>query len=426
MMRRLFFNGSAVVHVALLAVASGARAEPTGTAYALQGTPTQHGLLFNDTVRRLAVAWNDSTNGSGVLRAMSVRPPWEFQTPPLETGSDSILRFADGRLYVVSRVESTIAVISTDTWTTLQVHSLVAGSEPLDIAVVSPQRAYVTRRTATHLLRLDLATGTSEEVVDLGVFADADGVPDMGMMAVHEGRLFVQIRRLNLADPGQFAPPAYIAVVDIASEQLIDVDPVTEGVQAIELQGTAPKLKMQVVLQTRRLFVSATGDFFDEGGIEMIDLDTLQSVGLVVRESDGMVGADLGAFVMVTPDYGYLVFSTDFALSSHLKPFSVPGGPGLEFYNTVSYFAPTLEFDPQTNTFFFPVGGSGGEGVHVFDAVTGMRLTPEPIPTSGRPTDLALLADVVIAVPTASAWGLAVMTLLLLVGGTVILVRRCR
>jgi hypothetical protein len=231
--------------------------------------------------------------------------------------------------------------------------------------------------------------------VDLSIFADDDGVPDMGTMTVHEGRLFVQLLRIDLDSPSGFVPPAYLAVVDIASEQLIDVDPVAPGVQAVELQGTAPKGKMQIVEPTRTLFVSATGAFFDQGGLEMIDLDTLQSAGLVIREADSQVGADLGAFVMVTPQSGYLTFSTDLLTSSHLKPFTLSGGvePGPELHVALGYFVPILLHDPATNTLYFPEGGFGGDGVHVFDALTGERLTRDLLATSGPPTDLVLLAN---------------------------------
>lgn len=395
-MPRVLSIGSLVVQIALaLGATSGVRADPAGNMVADQRRPKQKGAPFDGTARRLAVAWNDSINGSGVVRAMSTHSPWEFQTLPLETDPDSVLRSAGGRVYVVSRAQGTVAVVARDTWTMLQVYPLGEGSEPQDIAVVSAELAYVTRRSATHLLRLELDTGASTEVVDLSLFADGDGVPDMGMMAVHEGRLFVQIRRVNLSEPGGFVLPAYLAVVDTATEQLVDVDPATPGVQAVELQGTAPKGKMQIIPQTRRLFVSASGDFWDEGGIEMIDLDTLQSVGMAVREADGQVGADLGAFVMVSPERGYLVFSTDLLLSSHLVPFTKSGGvePGPELHFSLGYFAPTLVYDPETDTFFFPEGGFDGYGVHVFDAFTGTRLTPEPLATSGQPTDLVLLSD---------------------------------
>lgn len=175
---------------------------------------------LNRATRRVAVAWDLSTNGSGAVRALSVVSPWGFETPPLQTGPQSVLRSAGGLVYVVSAAQDTVTAVDPDTWTALRVYPLANSSEPLDIAVVSHRLAYVTRRNATHLLRLDLITGASAEVVDLGVFADSDGVPDLGMMAVHQGRLFVQIRRFNDSGPGWFAPPAYLAVVDIPSEQL--------------------------------------------------------------------------------------------------------------------------------------------------------------------------------------------------------------
>jgi len=59
----------------------------------------------------------------------------------------------------------------------------------------------------------------------------------------------------------------------------------------------------------------ASGDFFNDGGMEMIDLATIRSLGLIVREDDGVVGADLGAFVLVAPERGYLTFGADLAVS---------------------------------------------------------------------------------------------------------------
>ncbi len=144
-----------------------ARAEGANTAHIDQGGAGNLDRQMNVSARRLGVAWTDSTSGSGVVRGMSVLPPWEFETPMLETGPESVIRFAERRVYVVSRTEGTISVINPDTWTTLHVHSLGVGSEPVDIAVVGPELAYLTRRTATHLARLNLLTGDLNDVVDL-------------------------------------------------------------------------------------------------------------------------------------------------------------------------------------------------------------------------------------------------------------------
>jgi hypothetical protein len=225
--------------------------------------------------------------------------------------------------------------------------------------------------------------------------------------------LLVQLQRLNFDEAPPYPQP-YLAVIDLASQQLVDANTTRDGLQAIELQGTYPKTKMQVVEESSQLFVSSTGAFFDQGGIEVVNLDTLQSEGLVIREEDGFTGADLGPFVMVSPDRGFLAYSTDLLLSSHLHQFSRDGGVDpSELAVAVDYFSPAIAYDSDTNSVFFPLGGSIENGLHVFDASTGERLSERLIATSGPPTDLVEFA----AVPEPSA-------LLLLLSAWPAIVRR--
>jgi hypothetical protein len=288
-----------------------------------------------------------------------------------------VLEAAYGKLFVLSAADRTVRVVDPVAWTVERSFILDPDDEPVDILVASPTLAYVTRRNATQLLQVDLVSGMLHEGVDLGVFADSDGIPEQGTMASHDGRLFIQLQRLNFDEPSP-SPLPYVAVVDLDSAQIIDVDPARDGLQAIELEGTFPKMKMQVVEETRKLFVSATGAFFDDGGIEIIDLDELRTEGLAIREADDFTGADLGAFVMVSPDRGFLAYSTDLLLSSHLHQFSLTGGVDpTELAVALDYFSPVIEFHPQTNSVFFPIGGSIDNGLLVFDANTGARLSDQ-------------------------------------------------
>jgi len=156
---------------------------------------------------------------------------------------------------------------------------------------------------------------------------------------------------------------------------------------------------MQVLPASGRLFVSATGIFQDEGGIESIDLGTLKSLGVFIRELGPGAGADVGAFVMTRGKSGYLVVSTDLLSSSHLKGFSIGGGihPPSDLETNLDYFVPALVHDPRTDALFLPVRADGGyhnaHGVHVFDAGTAIRLSREPVPTGAPPADLELLCD---------------------------------
>ena len=104
-------------------------------------------------------------------------------------------------------------------------------------------------------------------------------------------------------------------------------------------------------------------------------------------------GADLGPFTMVSPGRGYLAYSTDLTISTHLQGFTVAGGAddGPTLYDSGDYFAPAMASDGQAGTFFLPDGVSGRQGVQPFDAVSGEPLTTLPTPTTGPPTDLELL-----------------------------------
>jgi hypothetical protein len=372
----------------------------------------------------VAIAWNDSRAGGGMLGAISADSPWEILRAPIAVGSDSVLHAAFGKLYVLSAGDRSVRVVDPVNWSVERSFPLPAGDDPLDIKAVTPELAYISRRNAKQLLRLNLSSGALQESVDLGVLADRDGIPDQGTMTIHGGRLFIQLQRVDFNDPPMVAQP-YVAVMDLGSEQLIDVDPTRDGLQAIELAGTFPKMKMQVVEQTRKLFVSATGAFFDSGGIEMIDLDTLQSEGLVIREADDHTGADLGAFVMVAPDRGFLAYSTDLLLSSHLHQFSLAGGVDpRELAVALDYFSPAIEYAPETDSVFFPIGGSVENGLHVFDATTGARLTDALIATSGPPTDLMLLAA--IPEPAGVALALCLILPLLAASRLRIYIRSCK
>jgi hypothetical protein len=339
---------------------------------------------------RVAVSWTRNTDGAGVVLGLQGEAPWLATTAPLVVGADPLLRSTQDTLYVLSRNTGDLTLVDVPSWTATATISLGANAQPVDIAVIDGRRAYVTRASTSQLLRLDPRSGVSFDVLDLAAFADSDGNPDMGTMAVHEGRLFIQLRRRD--DNGLPSRPL-LAVVDLATETLVDADPMMPGTQCIALLGTAPKGKMQVDATTRRLIVSATGSLHDAGGIELIDLDAFTSLGFAVDEGAQNAGADVGAFVMTTSSFGYFSFSTDFAPSSHLHTFTFPnsGDFGPELQTTLLYVVPHILHDPVTDLLFWPEGGQVAPGVLVFDAATGARLTTQPVPTTGNPTDLELL-----------------------------------
>jgi hypothetical protein len=334
--------------------------------------------------QRLAVAWTD-TNGRGAVVAFRAKPPFNTVTDVLPVDPAPQLRFANGLLYAISRSAGTITVINPRRWIILRIFQLGANSEPIDIAPVNTRTAYVTRANAKSLLKLNLRTGETAEAVDFTRLAGADGIPDFGTMVRQGKRLFVQLRRLS--DEG-FEPPAAVAVVDTETDEIIDADRFTPGPQAIALQGTSPKHDMQLVRRKHMLIVNASGGFFDEGGIERIDLETLSSQGLVIREADDETGADLGAVLLTCRSSGFLTYSTDLLLSSHLHRFSFGGGTApAELSVSLDYEAPVIEHATRQRRLFVP----RADGIGVFDSSTGLPLLGVPIATPAPPSDIVLL-----------------------------------
>ncbi len=346
------------------------------------------------------------TTSSGVVgncAVVDVSPPWNVTANLEPVGPFATLRVFGGLLWAVNGAPffaggatHDVQAIDPVTFDTVRRFSTGSGSNPRDIAFVDPAHAWVSLYDSRWLLEIDPTTGAPLDSVDLGGFADADGLPEMAWMAIDGTHLFVQIQRIDRPGSGATVSPAMLAVVDVATKQLIDVDPVRSGVQAIELLGPEPQTKMQV--EGRRLYVSTPGKFLDiRGGIEVIHLDTFQHLGFLISEKDWSI--DMGAFILVSPTRGYVINHTDFALSSHLDSFERPSGSFIVEHFVSFSMIESVEHDPLTDQLFFP---DPDAGIRIFRSSDGDTLGG-PIATGLAPRDLVLLRSGPTGVPPVPA-----------------------
>ena len=102
----------------------------------------------------------------------------------------------------------------------------------------------------------------------------------MAEMAVVGSRLYIACQLLNTSTFAP-APQGLIVVVDITTDQVVDMDPNRDGVQGWTLAAGNP---LSLVALENQLFVSETAAFLDtEGGIEVIDVSAGRAGGLVVN-----------------------------------------------------------------------------------------------------------------------------------------------
>ncbi len=231
--------------------------------------------------------------------------------------SDATLRWWGGRLYVVNRFgQDNIQVIDpAQGYATVRQFSTGNGSNPQDIAVVSPTKAYVSCLGLAELLIVNPAAGTVTGSISLTPFADGDGPPEAAHLALGDGRLFVALQRLVNFVP---AETSLVAVIDTRADTVLDVNPARPGVQAIPLVGRNPTTSFEYDPFGGRLLIGCAGAFgVLDGGIEAIPVvggDVIvpgqplyQSTGFLITEQE--LGGELADLAFLLPGHSYAIVS---------------------------------------------------------------------------------------------------------------------
>lgn len=338
---------------------------------------------------------------SGSVSFFPVNAPWTPQ-PDLEpVCADATARVHDGLVYAINRYGcDNIQVIDPSTWTTLREFSVGAQTNPQDIVVIGPSRAYVSRYETNDLLEVDPSSGAVLGTISLASFADADGLCEMHRMIRSGDRLFVQVQRMfrqAWPDPWLPSPPSQLVVIDLATRQIVDVDPASPGVQGIALAGLNPIAPMQLDPHTGDILVPLAGRYgvTDAGGVERVDPVALASRGFAVTEA--VLGGDLIDFALWSPDRAYAIVS-DASFTTILEAWNPSTGQLLGVvYNPGSYELSDLLTYP-TGWLFVADRDYVHPGIRIYHAATGTQ-AGGPFGTGLPPFELTLLPAAASPVP---------------------------
>ncbi len=308
--------------------------------------------------------------------------------------SDAVVRTYRDKVYIINRLgqDNVIVLSSSDLKTPLTQYSTGNGSNPHDMVFVSTEKAYISRYGRTQVLIVNPVTGDSLGAVDLSAFADADGLPEVSQLALYDNHLFAACQRLDRDNGWVPTDVSVIAVVDVMTDQVVDVDANTAGVQGIVMAGKNPAGAVQ---RGNKWFLSAVNTFADltDGGIEVIDLANLKSEGVVLGEI--AFGGNLSSLAMVSDEEGYVVV-LDASFANAVKRFDL----------ATQSVSPPL--DGLTGGFVPSLGVFGGQlyvldqssfadptavGVRVYDVKTG-ELVAGPISTGLLPSTIAFVGSV--------------------------------
>lgn len=334
----------------------------------------------------ILVGTTDFSTGSSSSIDLSTAAPTNNVEP---THSDAVVRHYNGLVYVVNRSGgNNIQILDPcDGFNTVDQFSTGAGSNPQDIAFVSPAVAYVTRYDLTTLLKMNPQTGATLGTISMAPFADADGIPEMNQMFQFGDHLYVTLQRLDR--PNFYSPTDHSAVVviDLNTDTIVDMDPGTGGVQAITLLRTNPYSEMnyRVVGSTPKAYFSCV-EFFglQDGGVVEFDLvSTTQSV--ILTETAG--GGDVLDVEIISPTRGFAVIATP-SFTTELIAFNPTTGAkiGATMYAPGGYDLADIE--PSPLGLLVSDRKATAPGVRRFDMTTNTQIPGGPIDVGLPPFDI--------------------------------------
>lgn len=254
-------------------------------------------------------------------------------------------------------------------WTVSSEYSVGAGSNPQDIAVASPERAFVSRLDHPELLIVRPTDGTEIGTIDMSSM-DTDGNPDAAWILHRQGRIYVVLQKLD--DNYMPTGPSSVAVIDAATGE-IEEEIILSGANSYG------KLRYNHVLD--KIVIAQAGAFGElDGGIEYLDPHDLTLSGFVITEQE--IGGDLADVVIVSETNGYAVIGVpvESGVATHLVSFNPSTGKKLEdLIVRDDWTIGFLEISPDRSQLWVCDRNPQLPGIRIFDTEDDTEITEVPL-----------------------------------------------
>ncbi|TMA39262.1 MAG: hypothetical protein E6J79_03905 [Deltaproteobacteria bacterium] len=353
---------------------------------ALHLTCARGAALGAEPARAIVVTTDFET---GLLATVGVARPHSVGRPTSPIHADAVVRTFGDRVYVVNRfLGDNLQVLDPARGLATVVQcSTGPGSNPHDVAVVGPHKAYVTRFDRPELWIVDpdppSCAGFFLGQIDLGAFADADGLPEMDQMTLVADRLFVSLERLDRRRDFAPAGKSLLVAIDTATDAVVGTVELSGGNAFGESAGLVHEPR------TGKLVVAEAGSIFrtGDGGLERIDPFALRAEGFFVTEDD--LGGNVTDFVLVSPTKGYAVVIDD-ALHNVLLAFDPSRHAVTRRLLVRREFLPEIDLAPD-GTLWLADRGLPAPGIRIFDVASDRPLTRGAIDVGLPPFAMAFV-----------------------------------
>ncbi len=315
--------------------------------------------------------------------------------------TDASLRVFDDTLYIVNRLgRDNIQVVETANFTTLIDFSTGAGTNPHDILVLSPTKAYIALyqpeadATAEEILVVNPQTGEITDRIDLNSIIENDGDENVRAerLLLVGTELWVLIQDLNSAFEADTS--GKIAVINTVTDSLIDTDVLQAGTQGITLEGRNPST-FEYDANSGKVFVCMSGVFTNFvvdvndgfGGIEQVDPSNYQSAGIII--DDKALGDYPTDLTIATAGLAFTIVGAKQVAALNLSTGTVIS---TNIYQTPGSFLPDIHFDGEHSLLIAERGSINGDaaGLVILD-INNNYAQQGPLDVGGPPNAVTTL-----------------------------------
>ena len=302
--------------------------------------------------------------------------------------SDSVLRASGGYLFVINRMGAdNLQLLDPATFATVWQYSVGAGSNPHDVAVVAPNRAYVTLYETGVMAIVDPTASNGSEFnvgeIDFTAEADEDGIPELGNIVELGGVVYVAAQRLD-RNAG-FVPinTSRLLAIDSTTDEPIDLSPDDETTTGVDLPIANP---VEVRSHDSQIWLACAGHVGElDGALLRFDPTSGQFSDPVVLEED--IGGDVAGFVPGDP---IILVWNEPSLVRHVS--AIDPDTGDEIARIADDLGYIHDIEADASFIYVPDRNQDHPGLRVFRRDDFTEISESPIETGLPPWSLEVVA----------------------------------
>ena len=192
-----------------------------------------------------------------------------------------------------------------------------APANPHDLVFLSEEKAYLLRYGSTKAWIVNPSATTREAFkigeIDFGSYADADGIPEMNTGVIVDGKLYVNLQRIDFSGGwGNYVyHTSYVAVIDTDTDTEIDTGKGTGAMKGIPV-GITNSGTTTYLPENGLIYIQGSGSTDDlKGGVVSLDPATFTVSQIVDDDTQGdgnaLYGGRIFGMAIVSRTTGFFV-----------------------------------------------------------------------------------------------------------------------